>query len=98
MEAKKKNKTFLLHLQGFRKHRRSKSAATCGLLLNRRARGRPHTFARMPVPEYVFGVGVALNLMDGRGPPHAVDAASGEGVGQGAGGLVGLRHVKLLPG
>lgn len=52
----------------------------------------------MPVPEYVFGVRVALNLMDGRGPPHAVDAASGEGVGQGAGGLVGLCHVKFLPG
>lgn len=58
----------------------------------------PHTFTRMPVPEYVLGVRVALNLMDGRGPPHAVDAAPGEGVGQGAGGLVGLRHVKLLPG
>lgn len=36
--------------------------------------------------------------MDRRSPPHAVDAASGEGVGQGAGGVLGLCRVQFLPG
>lgn len=56
------------------------------------------TFAGMTVPEHAFGVGVAFDLVDRRGSPHAVDAASGEGVRKGAGGLERLCLVQLLPG
>lgn len=48
--------------------------------------------------ERAFGVGVAFDFVNGGGPPHAVDATSGEGVGQGAGGLQRLRLVQFLPG
>lgn len=57
-----------------------------------------HTFAGVTIPEHAFGVGVAFDLVDRRGSPHAVDAASGEGVRQGAGGLERLCLVQLLPG
>ena len=52
----------------------------------------------MSIPENAFGIGaVGLNFMDRRGSPYAADAASGEGVGQGGGGLVRLHLVQLLP-
>lgn len=52
----------------------------------------------MSVPENAFGTGtVAFNLMDRGRPPHAGDASSWEGVGQGGRGLVHLRLVNLLP-
>lgn len=58
-----------------------------------------HTFTCMTIPEYTFGIwAIALNFMDGRGSPHAADAASGEGVWQGGGGLLWLRLVQPLPG
>lgn len=77
------------------------SANNCSLLLTKQAGGwssSTHTFTCVTVPEYVFGIRVSFDLVDGRGPPHAVDAASGEGVGQGAGGVVDLCHVQFLPG
>lgn len=56
-----------------------------------------HTFTCMTIPEYAFRIGaIALNFMDGWGSPHAVDAASGEGIWQGGRGRVWL--IQLLPG